>query len=127
MIWGALICCIPLGIHILNDRKKGDRKKTNDIIVLTIVAVALALVIRWLFDKSYTQSLSLMFGIHFLVFDYWIVYELRKSGVIRADAKIFEYTGSGKIDQIWAKVHPVIRIAVRALVFLVAVSWYLAT
>lgn len=122
MIWAFLICCIPLAVHLVNDRK-GDNKKGNDLIVLTIIAALLALVNRWLFDITLLQSLALMAGIHIAIFDYAIVYFLRKNGVINPKAEVFNYLGGGWIDQkVWARMGWKLRLAIRASILSIALT-----
>jgi len=123
MIWAFLICFIPLLVHLIDDRY-GDRKKINDIISLTILSLALAFGIRGLFDIEIHQSLALMFGVHFGLFDYAIVYLLRRNGVISPHAKILSYYGQGKIDRILVKINPCVILSVRTIVFGLAIVYF---
>ena len=124
MIFAFLICCIPTVVHVLNDAH-GDTKKGNDILVLTAISIVLSTVIHFTFHIALWKSLLMIFAIHTLVFDYAIVYFLRKNDVISPTAKVWSYTGKSTRwwDQLVAKVHPVLRFFIRVAVFSLAV-WY---
>ena len=117
LLFVFLVCFIPTLVELIDDRR-GDKKKVNDLIVLTFIAAILATVLQYFFKFEFWRTLPMMFAIHFLLFDYIVVILLRKNGVIRADADPFTYTGkTSKIDQIVAKINPWVRLLIRVIVF----------
>lgn len=126
MIWIAfLICFIPLIAHLANDAH-GDRKKGNDIIVVVLLAIIIAVVNFFMTHTPFIKSLALCFGIHFALFDYFVVYLLRKNGVISPHSKILTYTGSGKIDTVVARINPFVRLAIRVIVLGAVIAYFVA-
>lgn len=131
-----VLCCIPTPVHVINDRK-GDNKKTNDILVLVALSIVLALIPAYLLPAVSTLSavpliktLPLNLGIHTAFFDYWINYELYKNKVIeRPEARRWwEYLGlSSKLDKfhLWVKIGWGGRLAVRAVVLGVTFTWFI--
>ena len=125
------ICCIPTAVHVWNDRK-GDNRKTNDVLALIGLAFLLGLIPAHLIPLPpvpLIKTLPLNFGIHTLVFDYWINYELYKNKIIEREGadKWFSYLGlSSKLDQnhLWVKIGKWGRLIVRAVVFIASFVWF---
>jgi hypothetical protein len=120
MILAFLLCAIPTLVNIYLDRN--GRKKQHKIwikLIVIAISLALAVVVKVAVDIDYLRSLALMWGFYLLAFDYGIVWVLRKRGVIRKDAKVFEYTGESTYwyDQLVSKVHPVLRLVIRVALF----------
>lgn len=127
----AFLCILPTAWELYNDRNGENKKgKIKDTAVLLVVTGLIAGLSYWLGQRP-VSAILLIFGIRVMFFDYLINIILYKRKVIEKPGaeKWFSYIGESTHwwDQLAAKVHPVIRIAVRALVFLVAVWWYLAT
>lgn len=123
MIWPILICCIPFAVHLVNDAK-GDNKKGNDIIVLTIIAGLLALVNRWLFDIHVVKSLALMAGIHVMLFDYAVNIIMFRNKIIEHPTarQWWKYCGKkSKLDLILSKIDWRVRLAVRLVILSTAI------
>ena len=120
MIFAFLLCCIPTAVNLIHHRKgREKKKKVLDKVVLSIISLALAFVVKWVFGYDLLRSLALMLGIYILVFDYAIVWLLRKNDVISPTANIWTYTGKSTYwyDQMVSKVPPWLRFVVRVIVF----------
>jgi hypothetical protein len=130
------LCCVPTCAHVWDDRY-GDNKKLNDVFALIVLAFILGLISAYLLPivsvlppVPLIKTLPLNFGIHTLVFDYWINYELYKNKVIEREGadKWFVYLGlSAKLDKyhLWVKIGRWGRLAVRLIVFLTSLIWFL--
>ena len=121
----VVVCCVPLLIHWLNDRK-GDTRKLNDLFVLVPLAFLLSFVVWNKLEIAMYRTLALMAGIHTLFFDYAINYSLYKNEVIeRPEAKRwFSYTGlSSELDkwQWWIGIGKWGRFSVRMAIFLISI------
>ena len=120
----AILCALPLVIHIWND-SRGDRKKGNDIIVLSVLAGLMAYGFKHL-HVEWHKTLPVMFGWHFLIFDYWIVKRLVKNKFINPNSDWFSYLGqSSWVDNIpfWRGMHPAGRFVIREAVFFGSLIW----
>ena len=125
----CIVSFVPTITELLNDRR-GDDNKVQDIVVLTIISLALSMALNFLISGTVVswaivKYMVFMWGIHFVFFDYAVVYLLRKNGIIRASAKVFRYTGKSTKwwDQLQARVKWWIRIIFRLAVFAVIVWW----
>ena len=124
-----IVCSVPTILELIDDRK-GDHNKMEDIVLLTIISVLLSVSLNFMLSRVWISwrlfdYMLFTWGIHFLFFDYAVVYLLRKNGVITATAKVFRYTGkSTKIwDQLQAKIKWWIRIIIRVIVFILIWLW----
>jgi hypothetical protein len=126
MIWIGLVLCTSILIAQIIDDAFGDKNKVTDVKRLTVAAVIQSLLMWWLMKFYPWRSLSMMFGFHFMFFDYIIAYVLYKNTITESEeAKHwFSYLGSNPIDMLWKHWHPGWRLASRVAVFLIALTIY---
>lgn len=118
------LCALPLSVHIFDDRK-GDHKKINDLIALALFSGVIAFLYWKFFDIAIYRTLFCIAGWHFFLFDYLIVAVLRMNGVIHPKARWFSYIGkSARTDQLWGRLTPAQRVAIRAAVFAIGTVIY---
>lgn len=119
----AFLCLIPTLYEAWSDRKGEDRKgKRKDFIWLSLVALALA-GYAWWAGYAPLSVIGLILGFRVLIFDYLVQYLLIKNKVIVGHW--FTYNGKTSwFDKLAAKIHPVIRLILRLIVFALAVWWY---
>ena len=124
MMIAVVLCLLPTVWEIWNDRDGETKKdKTRDLIVSVILYAAVAL-INWLLDIHQLKSLALTFGFRVLVFDYAVQWLLIRRGVIHGHW--FYYRGkTAKWDRVIKYLNPWIVLAVRVVVFALAVWWFL--
>jgi hypothetical protein len=126
-VLSLLLLLIPVGFHLFNDRN-GDRKdeKTGDIILVSALALIVAVVGYFISGKPIIDGLLLAWGLHFLVFDYAIVAILKKRGVIETKEHWFSYLGSSYTDDVLRQFSPwqrlILKIGVLGVATLVYVS-----
>jgi hypothetical protein len=120
-----LLLALPLLYHLHNDRN-GERKdeKAGDIILVSALALIAAVVGYYISGKPIIDGLLLAWGIHFAVFDYAIVYILKKRGVIETKESWYEYLGSSYTDDVLRQFTPWQRLIMKAVVLGVAVVIY---
>lgn len=124
MIWIALVLCTSILIAQIIDDAHGDQNKVMDVKRLTLAAVIQSLLMWWPFQLYPWRSLSMMFGFHFMFFDYIIAYVLYRNKITESKAakNWFSYLGSGPIDMLWKHWHPGWRLASRLAVFVIALA-----
>lgn len=113
-------------VEAICDRKgEYKRGKIRDAIGLTIAASLICLIAYWLGDVPPLNTLVLLLGIRLLVFDYLVSYLLIKNKVIVGHW--FTYSGkTAKWDGLISKINPWVRLALRALLFCLALWWFLS-
>ncbi len=124
-----ILCLIPTLYEAWLDRKGESRKgKVKDSIWLIVVAIALALASwGWLgYNPLAVPALILMFRV--TCFDYIVNAFLKHYSENHHHINIWSYSGKTAFtDRITDKVHPVIRLVIRAGIFSLAVWWYVIT
>lgn len=119
-VLAMVLLFMPLGYELLDDRKN-DFNKVFDVFVRTGF-VLLSSIYAWWIGHSYLASIFLSGAIFFLLFDYLInIIMLRRRD-------FFSYLGTtSRVDKIklWIKLGAWGRFAVRAVVFIAALWWYL--
>jgi len=111
---------IPLIWELISDRK-GDPNKNMDVVYRAIFILASS-IYPWLLGHNYLASISLSFGIFFLLFDYLIHIIMLK----RKDW--FSYLGTTSIiDRIkfWKNMSPWNRFFTRLAVFMIGLTLYI--
>jgi len=123
--WGLLLLA-PLVWELIDDHN-GDTKHTLDVYVRIIIAFAAAVAIWILTNHTAWSAFILALAIHFFFFDYLENILLIRNHVIMPGAHWFTYLGkSSKQDKIqfWRKIGPYGRLAVRAVVLITAIYFY---
>ena len=110
--------------EVFGDRKGETKKgKIKDGIWLAVGSVLLAGV-SWWFGQNPLSVLLLILGWRILLFDYLIQYVLIKRGVIVGHW--FTYNGeTAKFDKLIARIHPVVRLVIKVLIFVGSICFYL--
>jgi hypothetical protein len=114
------LCAIPSIVEAWLDRRGQTRKgKFQDtIILLVVVIVAAAGTWRWLgYSPLAVPSAVLIWRV--CVFDYMVHAFLKRYSEGHRKINIWTYTGTTTFwwDQLVAKVHPVVRLVVRFVIF----------
>jgi len=126
-VLSILVLCIPLFAELWNDRN-GDAHHATDVVVRWIIAAFSAAVVWWLLSPhSWWSAAFLSLAIHFFFFDYLENILLIRNHVITSGAHWFTYLGkSSKEDKfkLWRKIGPYGRLAVRAVVLITAIYFY---
>jgi hypothetical protein len=95
--------------------------KKIDIGARVILMLAAAWVVWFVGIAGFWVSLLMSWAIHFLVFDYAVVYVLIKNEIIRASAKWYDYLNGKGFDNFkaWRNKAWYIRMGVRVAVFVI--------
>jgi hypothetical protein len=124
MILAFILCAVPTLANIFFDRN--GRKKEHKIwikLIVIAISLALAVVVKVAVDIDCLRSLTLMWGIYFLTFDYGVTYVLHKRGIIEGkdSEKWWKYMGESThwYDQAAAKIPWVLRLFIRIIIFAV--------
>ena len=128
MKWVILfVCLIPTLIEAYLDRNGEDKKgKKKDTIALIVVAIGIALASWGWFGQNPLAVLALILGWRILAFDYITHALLKKYSLGHKGINWFTFSGTTAFtDKLVSKVHPVVRLAVRILVFAIAVLVFL--
>lgn len=134
---GLLLLSTPL-IWELNNDKDGDahlvsigfgwtiESKTLDVFFRCGIALIVSWVNWFIGNNGFFQSLFMSFAIHFLFFDYIIIYILKERGIITPSAKWWDYLGSKGMDtkEWWKNKTWPVRMAVKIAVFIIACIIY---
>lgn len=119
-IIGCILAAIlPAAWEVWNDHE-GDFDKKRDVIVRGIVCLYSGAVLYLLTKTPVLWGALLAAGTHFLIFDYWVVWVLRKNKIISPFAKIFSYLGKSSVQDkwsIWINIGPWGRLLARVTVF----------
>jgi len=134
-IIGVILLTSPLLWELWND-KDGDShisrgfielpSKKVDVLVRVFLVSILALFNLLLNDKEIFKSVTFSGAVHFLLFDYLIAYILSKRGIIKG--QWWSYMGSKGIDNypLWKKLHPIIKLIIRVIIFIISSIIYFA-
>lgn len=100
ILTSIILLTFPLLWHLWNDRN-GDAPsdKTMDILIVSLIAVAAAVIGFFLSDQAIIDGLILAWAIHFFAFDYAINYILYRRGVIE-NSDWFGYLGKSYTDDV---------------------------
>ena len=107
--------------EVFNDRN-GDFNKKEDVLIRGVICMWMAVFMHLLYGGfTVLWSFALCGAFHFLVFDYWVNYQLIRNRVISPAADWFSYLGeSSEQDRIgvWRRVGKWGRLIVRVAVFI---------
>jgi hypothetical protein len=142
LLWEAIglaLLCVPLIWELWND-KDGDAhisraewnanvqmlSKKVDIFARCTMAITASVVNYVLGINSIIPSLFMSGAIHFLIFDYAIVYILIKNGVISPFARWWDYLGTKGMDNYewWKGKSWQVRMVIKIAVFIIACLIY---
>jgi hypothetical protein len=125
IILSVILLTFPLLYHLYSDQN-GERpsEKTADIIYVSIIALVASLIGYFNTGKPIVDGFILAWAIHFLVFDYAIVYILKRRGVIETKESPFSYLGKSYTDDVLRQWTPVTRLLIKLGVLILAVVIY---
>jgi hypothetical protein len=133
MIW---IICSTIAVFTLplayvwesyNDRD-GDLNKKIDVLWRGCLALFAGILNHVFNGVPYYIGTLLSVAIHFMFFDYTIVYIMAKRKVIAGYVGWYEYLGKkGVVDNIpsWRNAHPTTRLIIRIAVFVPSLTWFI--
>jgi hypothetical protein len=126
ILTSIILLTFPLLWHLWNDRN-GDKPsdKSMDILIVSIIAVAAAVIGFFISNKPIIDGSLLAWAIHFFAFDYLIVYILKKRGVIETKQSPFEYLGSNYTDDVLRQWSPWTRFWIKLGQLIIAIIIYL--
>lgn len=124
MIWLIFLFALPSVYEAWTDREGETRsQKVKDALILIAVGLLMT-VLAWLFlHVQILKSIALLLAWRLLIFDYLVSYLLIRNGVIVGHW--FSYNGkTAWFDRLVSRVNPVVRLAVRVIVFLAAIFFF---
>jgi hypothetical protein len=125
MIISILLLTIPTLYHLWSDRNgEAPEEKTQDIIIVCVLAVAASLVGFFIADRPIVDGLILAWAVHFFIFDYAIVWLLKKRGVIEGDVNVFEHLGKSYTDDVLRQFTPWWRFVIKLTILVSSVTVY---
>lgn len=124
ILTSIILLTLPLLWHLWNDRN-GDAPsdKTMDIFIVSLIAVAAAVIGFFLSDQAIIDGLILAWAIHFFAFDYAINYVLYRRGVIE-NSDWFGYLGKSYTDDVLRQWSPWTRFWIKLVQLIVAIVIY---
>lgn len=126
-ILALVVQALPTIVEYVNDAH-GDYNKRVDVIIRIVLSATAIYVTVMLTNHSVWESVLMTFAIFFLVFDYWVTAALiRNRKMEHPDAHWFRTIGKkGWFDEIelWIKIGPWGRFAVKAITFVLAIFIY---
>lgn len=116
----TLLLLIPTFAEVINDwngETLKDKRQDVWMRAFLVLSVSVAYAVTW---RGYLANVLLSTALFVLLFDYLINIVLRRPSW-------FSYMGSGPIDKAWTSWSPWLRLAIRVVVFLAALLFYLWT
>lgn len=124
----AFVLLLPSVFEAYQDRH-GERvldKKFDTLFLLIFAVLASASLWLWL-DVQPLKTLCLLLGWRLLIFDPLVNWFLKRNSEGHKDINILTYVGTtSKIDRLVSKVNPLVRIAIRVILFVAALWWFLS-
>jgi hypothetical protein len=120
-----LLLTVPTIYHLINDRNgEALSEKGKDILIVGAISLLAGYAGKYLIGKPVIDSMLMVIAIHFLVFDYAIVYILKKRGVIETRESWYTYLGKSHTDDVLRQWSPVTRLIVKLVILVGAVIIY---
>jgi len=128
MTWVIFFVCLIPAIYEAYTDRFGESKKDKIIDGILLVAGSLVIAgVSWWFGQNPLSVLLLIFAWRVLLFNQVVNWFLKRYSGNHNDINIWTYIGTtSPIDKIISKVNPVVRLAVRVVVFGFAVWWFLS-
>ena len=121
-----ILLLLPTAYHLYFDRNgELPEEKSHDILLMVAIAATAAFIGYLIAGKNMLTGLFLSWAIHFMVFDYAIVYILKKRGMIETKESAFSYLGSSYTDDVLRQWKPWTRFWIKLGVLVGAVIIYI--
>lgn len=115
-----LAVLLPVAWEVWNDRN-GDFDKVRDVLVRAVLCLYSGILLYFIEDFRFLFGALLAASVHFLLFDYIIVYVLKRRKIIDQNAKVFSYLGkTSELDgnSVWIRLGPWGRLITRLAFFI---------
>lgn len=120
-----ILLSLPLLYHLWNDKDgEAPEDKGIDILIMSVIAIAAAVVGFFIADKPIIDGLLLSAAIHFMLFDYAINYILYRNGVIE-NPNWFSHLGKSYTDDVLRQWSPWTRFWIKVGILVAAVTIYI--
>jgi hypothetical protein len=119
-----ILLTFPLLWHLWNDRN-GDKPsdKAIDILIVSLIAVAAAVIGFFISNQAILDGLILAWAIHLFAFDYAINYILYRRGVIE-NSDWFGHLGKSYTDDVLRQLSPWTRFWIKLGQLIIAIIIY---